>query len=133
MTDEEYNERLAQLFERIRASGASNESEAELVARYQSAEFDLVIDYRLGEAFPRDRRPALVRVFRELRRRTDPLRQRLEARELTLSSFFEAVHDATESARAEFGKVLSAEEMTSLYGRGDDSSVGLRFTLPDQE
>jgi hypothetical protein len=121
MTEQEYVERLSQLLERIRREAAPTDDEAVLFERYRDAEFDLTVDHRLGLDFPRDRRAQLGAVHHRTRERTEALKQRLLAGDLSREEFAAAMQAAVEAMEKDYREVLTPAEMSAFFGGNEDA------------
>src|SRR5215216_4404210 len=68
MTVADYNAALRRIEARVSAALKAGEPKRKVSDLRQELEFQLTIDYRLGEDFPKDRRDALVTAHRALQK-----------------------------------------------------------------
>ena len=86
MSEQRYMERVAGLFEKIKAEAATEE-ESVLFERYRDAEFDLTVEYRLGADFPQDRWEALRKIHRRTQNSTEAIKAKYFSGELSKKEF----------------------------------------------
>jgi len=123
MTEQEYLENLSCLSEKIQSeTAAANPVDA--FERYQAAEFDLTIDYRLGIDFPKERRIMLVAIQQKSLQAAEELKAQFTAGTVSKESFVESVQTITQTMVKEYSSILSVDEMTAFFG-GDENTWGL--------
>jgi len=115
MTEREYMERVAGLFEKVKAEAAT-EDETVLLERYREAEFDLTVDYRLGVDFPQERREALRKIQRQSRDHTEAIKAEFLFGKLTNEEFAARMQAATAAMIEACRSVLTPAELEALVG-----------------
>jgi hypothetical protein len=119
MSEKEYIERVSNLFEKIQAESAANEKEEVLFKRYRDAEFDLMVEYRLGPNFPAERREALRSVHQQIQNQTEELRKKYLSGDLQKQEFFDLMQASTAEMAKKYATVFTQEEMTAFFGHGE--------------
>lgn len=119
MNEKEYMERISGLYEKIRAESAANEEEAILFERYHDAEFDLTVEYRLGQDFPAERREALRAIHQQVQNQTEELRKKYASGDLREREFLDLMQASTTDMAEKYATVLTQEEMTAFFGHGE--------------
>ena len=125
MTENEYMQRISGLLEKIRAESGNDEDDAAFLERYQEAEFDLTVEYRLGSDFPPDRREALRTVHRRTQEQSAALREKYLSGALPKQDFLEQMQAATAALAKQYAAILTHEELTAFFGHGEGA-----YTLP---
>ncbi len=109
MTEKEYFDRIQALHERGFAERWPG-------ARTEEEEFRLLILYRLGAEFPREKTDALIKIrLRIVVEREEIARLRSEGRIGFLRTQYR-VYKMFRRMKREFGSVLSKEEQKKLFG-----------------
>ena len=115
MNEQEYMERVAGLFDKIKAEAAT-EDEVVLLERYRDAEFDLLVEFRLGADFPTNRLEALRAIHRLSLRGAEASKAQFLSGELTREQFVEKMQAATRKMVDAYKSVLTSDEVTALLG-----------------
>ena len=122
ITEREYVDRLANLF-----VGSSEQNqlptddETALFERYQDAEFDLTVDYRLGADFSPESRAVLRAANRNARERIELLKEEFLAGKLSKREFADTAQHVVEAMAKDYGAVLTLDEMTAFVGSGGNA------------
>lgn len=121
LSDQEFERRMRLLVESFPALPNQDEDE-----EFRRKELDLLIDHRLGIAFPASRRQALWQVHRAVDRRRARLALTRVVRRLTLRWFATAGRHLVDFAEREYGRVLDPPELRAFLGVAE----GERPALP---
>lgn len=121
ISDQEFERRMRLLVESFPALPSSEEDE-----EYRRKELDLLIDHRLGVAFPAARRQALWQAHRVVDRRRARLALTHVFRRLISRWFANAGRYLVDFAEREYGQVLEPPELRAFLGVRE----GERPTLP---
>ncbi len=116
MNEKEYMKRVSSLFEKIRGESALNETEEILFKRYRDAEFDLMVEYRLGSDFTRNRLEALRSVYQQVQNQTEDLRKKYLSGKLQKQEFAELMQASTTEMVEKYATVLTQAEIAAFFG-----------------
>lgn len=107
-------------------------SEQAVFEAFRQREFDLTLDFRLGEDFPIERRQALKEIHNQIVIRMEELQSAMVAGRMTPADYAAAVQLIVKQMKEKFGAVLDTEEMEAFLGDGipgmplDPELVGCR-------
>jgi len=117
MTDEEYSKCMAELLDKIQATSTSYEDDTLLLKRYRQAEFDLMIEYRLGSDFPTEKREKLQIIHEQLLKKTEELRNAYAEGKLNHEQLLSGIQDLSHNIKEQYSQVLTEEEVALLLGK----------------
>ena len=113
LTEEEYSKRLAGLFQGIDYAASGGVDQEQIAAK----EFDLLIDFKLGIDFPKDKRVALGDARKRAREHHELLARRFQTGELSAEELALEIKQKIPAMMAvEFSKILPAEDVEKLLG-----------------
>ena len=131
MREEEYLARLEKLFGELR-SEMPQASDQEIFETFRQREFDLTLDFRLGEEFPIERRQALKEIHNQIVIRMEELQSAMVVGRMTPADYTAAVQLLVKQMMEKYGAVLDSEEREAFLGDGipgiplDPELVGCR-------
>ena len=114
MSEEVYLEKLGALFEKLKAE-TPNASEEDIFITYREREFDLMINFRLGEDFPEERRQDLKKLHNRLTGEMNELRLKVSSREISADNYADNVQQLVKKMADDFRALLNEEEMKDLF------------------
>jgi len=115
MSEKDYLEQLGRLFERLRTE-MPHASDQDIFELYREREFDLMIDFRLGNNFPDERRQTLKKLHSQTMCKMDELKRLISSGEIAANDYAEAVQQLVKQMAEDFGALLDQEEMEALCG-----------------
>lgn len=117
LSEAEYLERLGGLVEKLR-SEMPQASDQEIFSLYREREFDLLIDFRLGADFPKERRQALKKIQQQVLCRMDELMASVSSGKMATHDYAAAIQQLVKEMAAEWSVLLNREEMEALGAHG---------------
>ena len=123
MDEQEYFDRISNLFEKVKAE-AGTDSELELQDRYRDAEFDLLVEFKLGKDFPADRKEKLRVIHLQSLQGAEAAKTRFLSGEVSREGFVAEMQLITQAMTEAYGAVLSPEEVDTFLG-GESGFGGL--------
>lgn len=129
--EEEYLARLEKLFGELR-SEMPHASDQEIFEAFCEREFDLTLDFRLGEDFPIERRQGLKEIHNQIVMRMEELQSAMVVGRMTPADFAAAVQLLVKQMMEKYGALLNKEELEAFLGDGipgiplDPELVGCR-------
>ncbi|WP_139296732.1 hypothetical protein [Halodesulfovibrio marinisediminis] len=117
MSEEEYNKRIAELLDKIQSTSSANEDNDQLFQRYRRAEFDLMVEYRLGADFSRDKWEKLRAVHDQLMEKVEKLRRAHAEGKLNQRQLLSKIQDFSFEMKKQYSKFLTEEEVMLLLGK----------------
>lgn len=121
LTDEEYERRIMELHRALPPMPTKNQDE-----EVRRRELDLVIDHRLGQDFPKERRLALWSIQQQVERKRLRLGLKYLLRKLFTKSFVHQAQGLAGFMVDEYAKVLTKAELETFF----DLKEGERPALP---
>lgn len=116
LTEAEYSKRLAELFQGIDYTVSGEVVQEQIAAN----EFNLLIDFKLGVDFPKDKRDALGEARNRVLKHHELLAGRFQAGELSAEELALQIQQKIPAMMAEeFSKILPAEDLEKLLGLVD--------------
>lgn len=113
LTEEEYSKRLAGLFQGIDHAASGGVDQEQIAAN----ELNLLIDFKLGIDFPKDKRDALGDARKRVLEHHEFLARRFQAGELSAEQLALEISQKIPAMMAEeFSKILPAEDIEKLLG-----------------
>ncbi|SIN69173.1 hypothetical protein SAMN05444166_0154 [Singulisphaera sp. GP187] len=125
MTVAEYNEALRRIEARVSAALKAGEPKKKVNDIRLELEFELLINFRLGETFPKDRREALLLVHRALRKDLKAAVGRHVRGEVSAEEHAFSVNSLVRRSIEEYSRVLSPPELEAFVGCGPDDYVDI--------
>lgn len=127
MNKEEYMDRIAGLFEKIKAETGTKD-QAVLLERYRDAEFDLLVEYKLGADFSQKRWGTLRHMHRQWRKGVDEIKKQFQSGKLSKEEFASQMQSSLDEMVNSFGSALTPEELSKLCG-AKEGEAGLALDL----
>lgn len=116
MTEQEYLRRLENIQSIIAEGAASDEAADALNARCASLEFDLAIDYRLGQDYPHEQRRKLHAIRELFDHEKDDLVQQFTQGRMDEDVFRNRLQGLVDAMAARYAEVLTAQEYREFIG-----------------
>lgn len=117
LSEAEYLERLGGLVEKLR-SEMPQASDQEIFSLYREREFDLLIDFRLGADFPKERRQELKEVQQQVMHRMEVLASAVFSGKMTNHDYAAAIQQLVHEMAAEWSALLDPQELEALGAHG---------------
>lgn len=115
MREDEYLARLEKMFGELR-SEMPQASDQEIFEAFREREFNLTLDFRLGEDFPIERRQALKEIHKQILIRMEELQSAMMAGGMTPADYASALQLLVKQMKEKLGAVLDTEEMEAFWG-----------------
>lgn len=116
MTEQEYMDRLENLQAIVADEMTGGEPGDTLSSRYAALEFDLVIDYRLGRNFPRERRRMLHAIRESFDSEKNMLVRQLGTGRVDDDIFRQRLQVLVDAMAARYAEVLMPQEYREFIG-----------------
>jgi len=117
ITEAEYLEQLGGLIEKLKLE-MPQASDQVIYSIYREREFDLMIDYRLGDDFPDVRRQMLKKLQSQLMCRMEELKSKLLAGEMSAIDYAEVIQELVKLKMTDLAVLLDTEEFEAFCGDG---------------
>jgi hypothetical protein len=117
ITEAEYLEELGGLYDKVRRE-MPDASDQDIYIIYQEREFDLLIDFRLGDDFPDERRNALKKLQHQDVCRMEEFKSKLLSGDMSADGYAEAIQELVKQKMADLSALLDSNELKSLCGDG---------------
>lgn len=116
MTEQEYLRRLENIQSIVAEGAASDEAADALNARCASLEFDLAIDYRLGQDYPHERRRKLHFIRELFEHEKGELVQQFTQGRMGEEVFRNRLQGLVDAMAARYAEILTPQEYRALIG-----------------
>lgn len=117
MREEDYLARLEKFFGELR-SEMPQASDQEIFEAFREREFNLTLDFRLGEDFPIERRQALKEIQSQILIRMEELQSAMMMGRMAPADYAAAVQLLVKQILEKYGALLDSEEMEAFLGDG---------------
>ena len=119
MTEEEYQKRMAGLLDEIQKDSAEIVDDAEVFEKYRQAEFDLMIEYRLGADFSKEKWEQLRTIHDQMQQKMEVVRGQHAEGKLSQQQLLSQIQALSSQLQASYKKVLTEKEFVQLLGKGE--------------